>query len=245
MMTHQSSAIQTQRLSKSLGGRMVLREIDLTIATGECVALTGSNGAGKTTLLRCLAASARPTAGAVHWFGRPAAASPDHRRLVGIVAHETRLYAHLTLRENLLFAARMCAVTEPTRRADKLLEQIGLRSLADRQVRQISKGMRQRLALARALIHEPPIMLLDEPFSGLDAASRDWLAEQLHERRAGGCAVCFSTHDEQQTRQFADRTLILRNGSLAGRTLLQDQIGTRQHDIADASAEDNTRRYAA
>lgn len=234
IVTKQTCAIQAQRLSKRLGDRMVLRKIDLEIATGECVALTGSNGSGKTTLLRCLAAIARPTAGDVHWFDRPAAASPEQRRLVGMVSHESRLYGQLTLRENLLFAARIWAVAAPARRADQLLEQIGLQSSADRQVRQISKGMGQRLALAQALIHDPPILLLDEPFSGLDAPSRDWLAGLLHEKRARGGAVCFSTHDEEQTRQFADRTLILRNGSLSG------------HDVAaDASAEKTTRRNAA
>ena len=232
-MTNQTCALQAQRLSKRLGDRVVLRKIDLEIAAGECVALTGSNGSGKTTLLRCLAAIVRPTAGEVNWFGRPAAASPEQRRLVGMVSHESRLYAHLTLHENLVFAARLCAVAEPARRADQLLEQIGLRSMAARQVRQISKGMGQRLALARALIHSPPILLLDEPFSGLDAPSCDWLAGLLHEQRARGGAICFATHDEN-TGQIADRTLILRDGSLSG------------HDVAaDASAENKSRRYAA
>ncbi len=233
-MSNQSSAIQTLRLSKHFGGRRVLREIDLEIATGECVALTGSNGSGKTTLLRCLAAVARPTTGEVHWFGRPAAASPDQRRVVGLVAHENRLYAHLTVRENLIFAARMCAVIEPARRCDKLLEQTSLRSLADRQVRQISQGMRQRLALARSLIHDPPIVLLDEPFSGLDAASRDWLVGLLHELRADGHAICFSTHNEEDSQRLADRTWILRDGSLASHQVM-----------ADAAAQDNTWRYTA
>jgi heme exporter protein A len=235
IMTNQTCAIQAKRLSKRLGDRMVLRAIDLEVAAGECVALTGSNGSGKTTLLRCLAAITRPTAGDVYWLGRLAAASPEQRRLVGMVSHESRLYGHLTLRENLLFAARMCAVPEPTRRADQLLEQIGLRSMADRQVRQISKGMGQRLALARALIHDPQILLLDEPFSGLDGPSRDWLAGLLHEQRARGGAVCFATHDEEQTRQFADRSLNLRDGSLTSHHVF----------VADASAEKNTRRVAA
>lgn len=233
-MTSQSSPIQTQRLSKSLGDRMVLRAIDLEIAAGECVALTGSNGAGKTTLLRCLAAIARPTTGEVRWFGRAAASSPEQRRLVGMVAHDSRVYANLTLRENLLFAARMCAVPAPARRAEALLERIGLRSSGDRQVRQISQGMRQRLALARALIHDPPILLLDEPFSGLDVAGREWLAGLLDEQRSGGCAVCFATHGEEQTRQLADRTLVLRDGSLVGK-----QGG------ADAAMDQDTRRQAA
>jgi ABC-type multidrug transport system ATPase subunit len=94
--------------------------------------------------------------------------------------------------------------------------------------------MRQRLALARALIHDPPILLLDEPFSGLDAASRDWLVGLLHEQRSAGRAVCFATHNEEHSRQLAARTLILRRGSLAG-----------DRDVVNASAEDNTWRYAA
>jgi ABC-type multidrug transport system ATPase subunit len=151
-----------------------------------------------------------------------------------MVSHESRLYAHLTLRENLLFAARMCGVSEPARRVIRLLEGLGLRPLADRQVRQISKGMRQRLSLARALIHEPPILLLDEPFSGLDTTSRDWLAGLLHEQRASGCAVCLTTHDQAQIRQFADRKLVLRDGCLAS-----DQ------GLAAESAEDKLQWYAA
>ncbi len=219
------SAIQCRRLSKSLGGRLVLRGIDLEIASGQCVALTGSNGAGKTTLLRCLAGRARPTQGEVRWFGRRAGADPRQRQRVGMAAHDSRLYGHLTLRENLLFAARMCAVAAAARRAESLLEQTGLRPWADRQAREISKGMRQRLALARALIHDPPIVLLDEPFSGLDAAGRQWLAALLGEQRQAGRTICFATHDETQTRQLADRLLVLQAGTLAADTAADHRAG--------------------
>lgn len=214
-MNHPSLAIETARLSKSFGDRIVLRGIDLKIEVGSCVALTGPNGSGKTTLLRCLAAMTRPTDGEVRWFGRRATTDPDQRRLIGMVSHENRLYAHLTLRENLLFSARMWGLKEPARRVVILLKELGLGPLAERQVRQISKGMRQRLSIARALIHKPPILLLDEPFSGLDSTSQDWLSGLLHKLRANSCAICFTTHDETHTRQFADRSLVLHEGSMA------------------------------
>ncbi len=209
-----SSAIQALRLSRNLDGHRVLREIDLEIASGECVALMGGNGAGKTTLLRCLAGIVRPTSGEVRWFGRPANEVPEQRQLVGIVAHETGLYGHLTLRENLLFAARMRMLSDRARLVDHQLEQIGLRKMAGRPVRQLSKGMRQRLALARTLIYDPPILLLDEPFTGLDATSRDWLLGMLCEQRARGRAICFATHDAEHSRQLADRAMFLENGRL-------------------------------
>ena len=110
-------AVQSRGLSKVFGRQTVFGGLDLEIAAGQCVALTGANGAGKTTLLRCLASALRPSAGEVRWFGRPAIGNPDARRLIGMVAHEARLYPHLTLRENLLFAARMCDVPEPLQRA--------------------------------------------------------------------------------------------------------------------------------
>ncbi len=229
-MIQPTNAIQTLRLSKRLGNRTVLREVDLGIAAGQCVALMGSNGSGKTTLLRCLAGITRPDSGQVRWFGRPAAESPNDRRLVGMVTHESRLYAHLSMRENLVFAARMCAVDEPARSADTLLKQMGLQALADRQVRKISRGTQQRLALGRALIHDPPILLFDEPFSGLDLIGRDWLSRYLKEQTENGRAICFVTHDLELARQLADRTLILVNGILAEQRIVAfDTTDTIRH----------------
>ena len=124
--------LQACNLSKSFGRRGVLRGIDLTLRPGHYVGLMGINGAGKTTLLRCLAALVRPTAGSVFWFGRPAAAQPRDRCLVGMVGHETRLYPQLTVRENLLFAARMYAVPAAVTRVNGLLEEMGLLSHAER-----------------------------------------------------------------------------------------------------------------
>ena len=207
-------------LCRQFGGRIVFGKVDLDIAAGEIVALTGVNGAGKTTLLRCLASALRPTAGEVRWFGRPAIGDPAARRLTALVAHESCLYPHLSLRENLIFAGRMCDVKQPGTRAEELLRSVGLHAYADRLPARVSKGMRQRLAVARALMHEPPILLLDEPFSGLDAAGTEWLASTLGQLRDLGHTICFSTHDPQMTLRLADRVLRLQSGRV-------EEIGIR------------------
>lgn len=213
-MADRTIAIQTTRVSKLLGGRAVLREIDLKVAEGDSVALVGANGSGKTTLLRLLASVLRPSTGEVRWFGRPAKANPAARRLIALVAHESFLYPHLTLRENLIFAARMCDVHRPARRADQWLCEIGLEAHAHRLPTRISKGMRQRLAVARALVHEPRIVLLDEPFSGLDSEGDEWLARLLTGLSSRGTTLCFALHDEEKVRRLAHRVLRLRSGRL-------------------------------
>ncbi|MHC4178934.1 MAG: heme ABC exporter ATP-binding protein CcmA [Planctomycetota bacterium] len=223
-MDDRKTAIQARGLSKTLGGRTVLRQLDLDVAEGEQIALTGSNGAGKTTLLRCLASVLRPSSGEVRWFGQPAAGDPAARRLIAMVGHETRLYPHLTVRENLVFAGRMCDVRRPQRRTDQLLQSIGLRWCAHRFPARISKGMRQRVAIVRALIHDPRILLLDEPFSGLDGEATGWLLALLRDLRARGNTVCFTTHDRQRAEHLGDRVLELRCGRaeevrVAGRTV--------------------------
>jgi heme exporter protein A len=207
-------AIQARGLTKEYGGRPVLRRLDLDVLAGQAVALTGANGAGKTTLLRCLATLTRPTAGEVRWFGQPATAHPALRRQVGMAAHEHRLYPHLSLRENLVFAARLCGVDKPQTRAEEWLERIGLTTSGHCLPAQASKGMRQRASVARALIHEPRILLLDEPFSGLDQASSRWLKGLLLDLRGAGRTICFASHDDRQTHVLADRVWELRSGEL-------------------------------
>ena len=211
-MTEPNIAIQVRGLSKSFGRQEVLRGVDLDIPAGASVALTGANGAGKTTLLRSMASVLRPTAGEVRWFGRPAWQNPDARRLIGTVAHESGLYPHLSLRENLVFAARMCDVPQPHRRADELLRGAGLHAYADRTPAEVSKGMRQRVALVRGLVHDPAILFLDEPFSGLDAAGTQWLCRLLDELHARGRTICFAIHDSDMVRRLAGTVLELASG---------------------------------
>ena len=176
--------------------------------------MTGANGSGKTTLLCCLAAMLHPTAGEVRWFGESPVSNPAARRLIGMVSHQGHLYPHLTLRENLVFAARMHGAQNPPRRADQLLDTIGLQHAAGRLPTQISRGMRQRLSVARALVHQPRIVLLDEPFTTLDSAATVWLCRLLGELRDRGRTVCFATHDEQKVHRLASRVLVLQSGRL-------------------------------
>lgn len=213
-MPSPDAALETRGLTKDYGHRAVLRRIDLQLACGQTVGLMGVNGAGKTTLLGCLASIVRPTAGEVLWFGRPATADPSMRRWLGMVAHESRLYPHLTLHENLLFAARIYGLDQPAVCAERALAEVGLASHARRLPAQVSRGMRQRAAVARAMLHGPRILLLDEPFSGLDAEGSSWLMTTLQELRDAGTAICFTTHDASCAARLSDRIWVLEGGRL-------------------------------
>ena len=219
------NAIQSRGLTKVFSGQTVLRDINMEIAESECVALTGANGSGKTTLLRCLCGSIRPTAGTVVAYGREPRTNLQARRQIGYVAHTPQVYPHLTTRENLVFAARMTAVPEPVRRADELLDEIGLRRSADQLPSSISRGMNQRLAIARAVVHDPQIILLDEPFTGLDRQGEDWLAHWIEHQVQFERAVCFATHSEARSR-LAQRVLRLHEGELHQR---EPQLACRKN----------------
>ena len=208
-------AIRTHGLSKEYGHRAVLRQIDLAVFSGQAVGLMGANGAGKTTLLCCLASIVRPTEGEVRWFGRPATAAVSQRRWIGMVAHESRLYPQLTLLENLVFSGRVYGVDQPRRRACKLLAEVGLAAYVDRLPAEVSRGMRQRAAVTRALLHEPRILLFDEPFSGLDTEGVRWLMATLRRQRDAGCAICFTTHDASKATHLADEIWQLNGGRLS------------------------------
>lgn len=213
-MTDATPAIEVRQLSRDFGDRTALRQITFAVAAGETLALTGPNGSGKTTLLRCLATELRPTSGEVRWFGTPAQARPAARRLIGMVAHQSRLYPHLSVRENLVFAARMCDAPRPQQRVDELLDDVGLQAHAAHRPPELSQGLRQRAAVARALIHDPRILFLDEPFSGLDAAAAAWLGDRLATLRGAGRTICVALHDVALVQRLADRVLELRAGRL-------------------------------
>jgi heme ABC exporter ATP-binding subunit CcmA len=216
-------AIRATGLSKQFDGRHVLRQVDLRIAAGESIAIMGANGAGKTTLLRCLAGAAMPDAGELWCHGKPMGRNSKATHLLGMVAHENQLYPNLTLHENLLFAARMYAVSRPRQQASDWLKRIGLLSYEKCLPRQISHGMRRRVSVARGLIHQPHIVLLDEPFSGLDREGRAWLTELMASLQQKKQSICFTTHDAEQAQLCADRVLCLENGRLQEAGVAQNQ----------------------
>lgn len=226
-----NGAIEACNVTRIFGGQRVLSELSLCIKPGEVVALHGANGAGKTTLLSCLAGMLRPTSGTIRWLGTTDLRKISGPRPVGFVGHESFLYPELSVTENLVLAARMYGSDEPRACAQRWTERIWLTHAASRPVEQLSRGMRQRLAIARALIHDPPIVLLDEPFSGLDDESRDWLTDLLLRLRGQRCTICFTSHDDQQSVRLSDRKLCLEAGRIRadGSVVAELELAANSH----------------
>ncbi|MCA9217310.1 MAG: ABC transporter ATP-binding protein [Planctomycetales bacterium] len=211
-------AIQTERLGKQFHRRDVLNNICFEVSPGECIAVTGENSAGKTTLLKCLAGTTRPSSGSVSWFGQQRR-TVRVRRMIGTVTHDPQVYPHLTVRENLVFAARMYDVARPHQRVGELIEVCGLERSSSQLLVSMSRGMRQRVAIARSVVHAPKILLLDEPFTGLDSSGREMLVDLLARLRARNTAICFTTHQDDYVCQLATRVTQLHNGQLHDREL--------------------------
>ena len=185
-------------------------EVSLTVAAGEIVGLLGPNGAGKTTLIRMAATLARPSAGALRYRGvELKKAAPAARGWIGFASHQSLLYPELTVAENLRFHRRLHGART---NIGELLERHGLTAVAGVPARHLSRGTAQRATLARALLHEPDLLLLDEPFAGLDGAARERLAGMVRAARGRGAAVLFATHDVGRAVELADRALVLQRG---------------------------------
>jgi heme ABC exporter ATP-binding subunit CcmA len=208
-----ATLLEARGLQRSFGRVRILHGLDLSLQPGEALAIIGPNGAGKTTLLRLLAGLMRPSAGEVRVLGRRLAGElGPARRTLGVLLHQSLLYDDLTLLENLTFAARLYGLDQPRKVAAGALEEAGLGDRAGELPRRLSRGLLQRAAIARALLHSPRLLLLDEPFTGLDAAAATRFRADLQARLRQGLGVVIVTHHLAEVWELASRVAVLVGG---------------------------------
>jgi heme exporter protein A len=206
--------VEARGLTRSFGGRRAVNGVDFTLDEGDCLALFGPNGAGKTTLLRVLAGLLKPSGGMAKVAGVTLPGGPELRALIGLISHASMLYGALTARENVEFAARLYGVRDPRAAATASLARMKMLGRADSPVRALSRGMQQRVSIARAMVHAPRLVLLDEPFTGLDDAGAAALGELLAELRAHGTTLVLVTHNIQEGLSLATHAAIMQEGRL-------------------------------
>lgn len=207
--------VTVHNVARHFGRRKALSQVSFECQAGEIVGLLGPNGAGKSTLLSILATLVAPSTGEVTYGGhRAAAAGAGLRSRLGLLGHDLYLYPELSARQNLMFFAHLYGVSDAAEQVRRSLEHANLSDRADDQVLGFSRGMRQRLALERALVHGPRLLLLDEPFTGLDQASAAALVTRLQGLQAQGCLIIAATHDLDVAEGLLTRVLFLRSGRM-------------------------------
>jgi heme exporter protein A len=219
--------VEVSELARHFGRRRALDGVSFTLRGGDALALFGPNGAGKTTLLRLLAGLLKPTAGSARIEGELLPGTATTRSRVGLISHHSLLYGALTALENVTFTAQLYGVPRPEAAAFRALERLGVAERADTPVRLLSRGLLQRVSVARALVHEPRVLLADEPYTGLDASGAAALTRVLKELLAGGTTLVLVTHQLDEGIALATQAAILLRGRVA------------RHDaapIADAAA---------
>lgn len=208
-------SVQLAEVSRVYGRTFVLHRACITLRAGQLTLLVGENGAGKTTLLNILATLDRPTSGTLQYDDIDATTfARHHRSRIGWVSHDTLLYEELTARENLTFYGRMYGLTRLEEKVELWLQQVRLVEDADRRVRNFSRGMKQRLSIARALLHAPDLLILDEPMTGLDEKSRTLTYELLANRRDKGAIIVMVTHDLEIPVGLVDRLVLMKAGKI-------------------------------
>ena len=207
-------SVQVLDVSRHFGRRRALTQISLTLRAGEIIGLLGPNGAGKSTLITTLATLAAPTKGEVRYGDRSVRTlGAALRARIGLLAHDLHLYPELSARQNLAFFAELYGL-DPRGLVDAALESAGLRDRADDPVDRFSRGMRQRLALERALMHHPRLVLFDEPFTGLDDRAVAIVSDRLQRLAADGAIVVLATHDLDLADGLVTRVALIRDGRL-------------------------------
>jgi heme exporter protein A len=208
-------AVEASGVRRTFGRRRAVDGVDLSLNAGDCLALFGPNGAGKTTLLRLIAGLLKPTSGSVQVCGRTLRDDAAARAHVGLISHQSMLYRALTARENVEFAARLYGVSDPPAAAVSALERLRILDRADAPVRALSRGLQQRVSIARAIVHQPDVVLLDEPYTGLDAAGGAALTDMLHVLRSSGAALILVTHNVDEGLAIASHAAVMLDGRLA------------------------------
>jgi heme ABC exporter ATP-binding subunit CcmA len=208
------SAVAIENVWKFFGDYPALREITINAEPGACLALLGRNGAGKTTLLRIVAGLSRPARGRVTILGGDPH-SRESRKRIGLLGHGIGIYDELSAYENLRLFARLYGTPDPVRKANEWLERVGLDRVRDSMVREFSRGMRQRLAVARAFLHDPALFILDEPFTALDDRAIALLQGLLKQALAAGRTILMSTHQLREALELATDVALINRGRLA------------------------------
>lgn len=208
-------ALAAHGLARRFGHTLAVADIDLEVGRGETVAVFGPNGAGKTTLLKLLCGLLRPSAGEISLLGHSTRKEPAAaRRRLGYIAHSSFLYRGLSARENLAFYASLYGLDRPGARLSAMLDRVGLNTRADDPVRTFSRGMLQRLSIARAFLHEPELLFLDEPYTGLDREASGILDGLLAAMRGGMGTVLMVTHDLPRGLSLATRVVLMSRGRI-------------------------------
>jgi heme ABC exporter ATP-binding subunit CcmA len=205
-------------VSRTFGRRRAVDGVDLSLDPGDCLALFGPNGAGKTTLLRVIAGLLKPTSGTVRVGGRELRSDAAARAQVGLISHQSMLYRALTARENVEFAARLYGMRDPRAAAMRALGRMRVAERADTPVRALSRGLQQRVSIARAIVHEPRVVLLDEPYTGLDAAGGAALTDMLQLLRDQGASLLLVTHNVDEGLAVSSHAAVM----IAGRIVRRD-----------------------
>jgi len=231
--------IQAENLAKFYQRKPVLAGVDLSVNSGELVILQGANGVGKTTLIRILATLTRPASGDFSIGGFSGIKEPELvRKQIGVMLHQPMVYGDLTAMENLHFYASLAGLKDQSSQNAALLELVGLDPNNSKLVRNYSRGMQQRLAISRALIGNPPVLLMDEPFTGLDSANQERFIRLLNQLRVQGKAILISDHDLFRASQIATRVDYLFRGkisrSFSGEELTPDRLGEKIAAIESA-----------
>ncbi len=233
------AAVAVERLEKTLGANKVLRGISFEAQPGEIFGLLGPNGAGKTTTLRIICTLLSPDAGKVSVLGFDTRTAPaEVRRRIGVVTADIGVYPRLSARENIEYFAKLCGLEggELARRVDGVIERLDMGSFAKQRAESLSSGQKQKVAIARAIVHDPEVLMFDEPTSNLDVLASKEVREFMVEAKGRGKCVIFSTHVMHDAERLCDRVTILHEGQVVGGGSIADVRGGRR-DLEDAFLE--------